>query len=66
MDCVCYNEDFVKSRFCCINFTVVLARLKKIVVIQRSFKSRSSTVLCRLALSSFKQFFLLVLEFVVP
>ena len=20
VDCVCYNEDFVKSRFCCINF----------------------------------------------
>ena len=20
VDCVCYNEDFVKLRFCCINF----------------------------------------------
>ena len=36
VDCVHYNEDFVKSRFvisrfCSIHFTVVLARLKKTV-----------------------------------
>ena len=29
-DCVRYNEDFVKSRFCSIHFTVILARLEKI------------------------------------
>ena len=31
VDCVRYNEDFVKSRFCSIHFTVILAGLKKIV-----------------------------------
>ena len=31
VDCVRYNEDFVKSRFCSIHFAVVLAGLKKIV-----------------------------------
>ena len=31
VDCVRYNEDFVKSRFCSIYFAVVLAGLKKIV-----------------------------------
>ena len=31
VDCVHYNEDFVKSRFCSIHFTVILAGLKKIV-----------------------------------
>ena len=31
LDCVRYNEDFVKQRFCSIHFTVILARLKKIV-----------------------------------
>ena len=30
-DCVRYNEDFVKSRFCTIHFTVILAGPKKIV-----------------------------------
>ena len=30
VDCVRYNEDFVKSRFCSIHFTVILARLEKI------------------------------------
>ena len=46
VDCVRYNEDFVKSRFCSIHFTVILAGLKKIVrytenfVIQRFVKSR--------------------------
>ena len=30
MDCVRYNEDFVKSRFCSIHFTVILAGLEKI------------------------------------
>ena len=29
--CVRYNKDFVKSRFCSIHFTVILAGLKKIV-----------------------------------
>ena len=31
VDCVHYNEDFVKSRFYSIHFTVILAGLKKIV-----------------------------------
>ena len=32
VDCVRYNEDFIKLRFCSICFTVIiLARLKKIV-----------------------------------
>ena len=31
LDCVRYNEDFVKSRFCSIHFTVILAGPKKIV-----------------------------------
>ena len=31
VDCVRYNEDFVKSRLCSIHFTVILAGLKKIV-----------------------------------
>ena len=31
LDCVCYNEDFVISRFCFIHFTVTLAGLKNIV-----------------------------------
>ena len=30
VDCVHYNEDFVKSRFCSIHFTVILSGLKKI------------------------------------
>ena len=46
VDCVHYNEDFVKSRFCSIHFTVISAGLKKIVhytedfVIWRFVKSR--------------------------
>ena len=36
MDCVHYIKDFIKlrfikSRFCSINFTLILARLKKVV-----------------------------------
>ena len=36
LDCVCYNEDFVISRFvisrfCSIHFTITLAGLKNIV-----------------------------------
>ena len=31
VDCVRYNEDFVKSRFCSIHFTVILARLNKMI-----------------------------------
>ena len=31
LDCVRYNEDFVKSKFCSIHFSVILAGLKKIV-----------------------------------
>ena len=31
VDCVRYNEDFVKSRFSSIHFTVIFAGLKKIV-----------------------------------
>ena len=30
MDCVRYNKDFVKLRFCSIHFTVILAGLEKI------------------------------------
>ena len=30
VDCVHYNEDFVKSTFCSIHFTIILAGLKKI------------------------------------
>ena len=30
VDCVRYDEDFVKSRFCSIHFNVILAGLKKI------------------------------------
>ena len=37
MDCVRYNEDFVKSRFCSIHFTVILAELKKIVPYTENF-----------------------------
>ena len=50
LDCVCYNEDFVKSRYCSIHFTVVLARLKKIISylprtsLYRSSLNRGSTV----------------------
>ena len=29
VDCVHYNEDFVKSRFCSIHIAVILAGLKK-------------------------------------
>ena len=31
VDYVRYNEDLLKSRFCSIHFTVILAGLKKIV-----------------------------------
>ena len=31
LDCIRYNKDFVKSRFCSIQFTVILAGPKKIV-----------------------------------
>ena len=31
VDCVCCNEDFVKSRFCSIHFSIILAGLMKIV-----------------------------------
>ena len=37
VDCVRYNEDFVKSRFCSIHFTVILAGLKKIVRYTENF-----------------------------
>ena len=41
LDCVRYNEDFVKSRFvkpryCSIHFTVILPGLKEIVRIPRT------------------------------
>ena len=35
--CVCYNEDFVKARFCSIPFTEILARLKKIGCYTKDF-----------------------------
>ena len=31
LNCVCYIEDFVISRFCSIHFTVTLAGLKNVV-----------------------------------
>ena len=46
VDRVSYHEDFVKSRFCSMHFTVILAGLKKIVrypedfVTKRFVKSR--------------------------
>ena len=46
LDRVCYNEDFIISRFCSIHFTVTLAGLKNNVcytedfVIWRFIKSR--------------------------
>ena len=46
LDCFLYNEDFVLSRFCSIQFTVTLAGLKNFVrytedlVIKRFVKSR--------------------------
>ena len=41
VDCVCYNEDSVKSRFCSIHFTEILAGMKKIVCYtEDSVKSR--------------------------
>ena len=36
VDCVHYNDDFVKSRFCSIHITVILAGLKKIFAIPRT------------------------------
>ena len=45
LDCVRYNEDFVKSRFCSIRFIVILAGLKKIVVIPRASLNRGFTLL---------------------
>ena len=32
LDCVRYNEDFLKSRFCSIHFTVILAGLTEKIV----------------------------------
>ena len=32
LDCVRYNDDFVKSSFCSIHFTVILAGLMEIVL----------------------------------
>ena len=47
LDCVRYNDDFVKSSFCSIHFTVILAGLMKILlyteedfVIKRFVKSK--------------------------
>ena len=37
LDCVCYNEDFVISRFCSIHFTVTLAGLKNIICYTKDF-----------------------------
>ena len=37
LNCVRYNEDFVKSRFCSIHFTVILAWLKKIFCYAEDF-----------------------------
>ena len=37
LDCACYNEDFVISRFHSIYFTVTLAGLKNIVRYNEDF-----------------------------
>ena len=37
VDCVRYNEDFVISRFCSIQFTATLAGLKNIVRYNKNF-----------------------------
>ena len=37
LDCVRYNEDFVVSRFCSIQFTVTLAGMKNIVRYTKDF-----------------------------
>ena len=37
LDCVCYTEDFIISRFCSIHFTVTLAGLKNIVRFTKDF-----------------------------
>ena len=37
VDCVRFNADFVKLRFCSIHFTVILARLKIIVRYTENF-----------------------------
>ena len=39
-DCVHYNEDFVKSRFCSKHITVILAGLKKIFCYTEDFVKR--------------------------
>ena len=41
--CVRYNEDLVKSRFCFIHFTVILARLRKSFVIPRTYMEFQTT-----------------------
>ena len=57
VDCIRYNEDFVKSRFCSLRFTVILAGLKKIVpytddfVMKRLIKSRFPTAAGSFALT---------------
>ena len=37
LDCVRYNDDFVKSSFCSIHFTVILAGLMEIVLYTEDF-----------------------------
>ena len=37
VDCVRYNKDFIKSRFCSIHVIVILARLKKIFLYTEDF-----------------------------
>ena len=47
VDCVRYKEEFVKSRFCFIHFTVILAGLKKVIPrtsLYRGSLNRGSTV----------------------
>lgn len=49
LDCARYNENFVKSRFCSIDFIVSLTELKKIVIprtlLYRASLNRVSNVL---------------------
>ena len=51
LHCVCYNEDFVKSRFYSIRFILILAGLKKIARYTEDFVIRrldKSSFLCNI------------------
>ena len=57
VDCVCYNEDSVKSRFCSIHFTEILAGMRKIVCYtEDSVKSRFYSIRLTEILDGLKNF----------